>query len=584
MTSSRLWATTAIVILAGLGAGSAIVWGGYTTPAGTLAAVLVVTLAVGWSFAGLGIVAWRRWSTSLTGPLMIALGLAWFARAIGAVRHPWAFDAGLLVAALYLAVLAHLLVTYPSGRIVTRSQLVVVVGAYLCTAPLNFVAHWLIPSSESCRDCPYNLLIVDHRGSGSSGAKQVIYAFVALAIAAVLVVVVLRWRTATAAGRRSYAPAVIGATGILLVLVVHRLSVLFGVPAPVSTMLNWAVTGVLVLWPLGLVTGLARERLDRSAVADLIVELGGVLSPGGMRPALARVLHDSSLDIVYWLPERSAFVGESGAVVEAPHEDGTRAITILTADGDVVAALIHDPVLAQQPGLVSAVAAAAGLAIQNGRLHAQARAHLAETQASRTRIVAAAGAERRRVERNLHDGAQQRMLNLMLALRLAKVRLNAGAYEKAGVAIDAAHTELGLALSELRELARGIHPAVLTQAGLGAAVRALAQRSSVPVLVTNDLGTERFSEGIEETVYFIVSEALTNVAKHAHATQAVVRISRGHDDVILDVTDDGVGGASPHDGEGLRGLQDRVDAYSGRFHIDSQAGQGTHIMATLPCG
>jgi signal transduction histidine kinase len=583
MTGRRLWAAATIVVVAGLAAATGLLWGGYPTSAGMLVAQLVVTLAVGWSFAGLGLVGWRRRPGSLAGPLMVAVGLAWFARALGAVQHPWSFNAGLLIGTVYLAVLAHLVVTYPGGRIITRSQGLVVAIAYLCTVPLNFIGHWLIPSSEPCPGCPRNLLLPDSAAAAPSGGHQVLYGLVVAATAAVLIVMVRRWWAATPTGRRSYAPAVAGATVILMVIVVHRLSVVLGVPAAVSTVLSWAVTAVLVLWPLGLVAGLARERLDRSAVADLVVELGGTLPPGRMRDALAAALHDPSLDVVFWLPDRGVWVQESGETVDAPREDAGRSVTILARDGDTIAALIHDSVLVDQPGLVSSVAAAAGLAMENERLHAQARAHLIDTKASRTRIVAAASAERRRVERNLHDGAQQRMLNLMLALRLAKVRLGAGGYEEADTAIDAASAELTSALSELRELARGIHPAVLTHAGLGPAVLALAQRSSVPVLLTDDLGKQRFREGVEETAYFIISEALANVTKHAHATQAIVRICERDGDVIVDVTDDGIGGASMAAGDGLRGLQDRVEAYSGRLHIDSQAGNGTHLMAALPC-
>ena len=583
MTLSRRWAVAIVTVLAGLAAAAALLWGGYQMPARTLVVTLIVTLAVGWSFAGLGLLAWVLWPTSLTGRLMVGVGLAWFARALGAVDHPWAFSAGLLVGSLYLAILGHLIVTYPSGRLESRSQRFVVVAAYLCTVPLNFVGHWLVPSSAPCPDCPDNLLIVDRPAAAPTAGDQVLYALIIAVTAAAFVVMAQRWHAATQAGRRRLAPALWGATTILVVLAIQRFSVMLGAPEPVSTLFSWAVTGVLVLWPVGLVAGLARARLDRSAVADLVVEFGGPLPPGRMRGALARVLHDPSIEVAYWLPERAVFVDESGIVLDAPTEDGGRAVTMLVRDGEPVAALMHDPVLADQPGLVSAVAAAAGLAIENERLHAQARAHLIETNASRARIVAAAGAERRRVERNLHDGAQQRMLNLMLGLRLAKVRLDANRDNDAANAIDAAMSELTLALTELRELARGIHPAVLTQAGLGPAVHALAQRSPVPVRVTADLGELRFPEAVEETAYFIVSEALANVTKHAHASQAVVGIRQLEDNVIVDITDDGVGGASLRDGNGLRGLQDRVDAYSGQLHIDSRAGHGTHITATLPC-
>ena len=584
MTPRRRWLVGTAPVVAGLAAAAALLWGGYPTPAGTLTATLVVTLTVGWSFAGLGVVAWSRWPTSRTGPLMVAVGLAWFAGALGAVDHRWTFSAGLLVDSLYLAVLGHLIVTYPSGRLVTVSQRVVVVAGYLCTIPLSFVGHWLLPSARACRDCPHNLLIADGVSTEPTGGDQVLYALVVGVTAAALVVMVRRWRAATPAGRRSFAPALGGAAAILIVLAVHRLSVMLSVPAPVSTLLSWAVTAVLVLWPLGLVAGLARSRLDRSAVADLVVELGVTLPPGRMRGALARTLHDPSLKVVFWLPDREMFVDESGTSVQAPREGGGRAVTMLARDGEVIAALIHDPVLVDQPGLMTAVAAAAGLALENERLHAQARAHLIEIMASRTRIVAAAGAERRRVERNLHDGAQQRMLNLVLGLRLAKARLDAGSYHQAGSSIDEAMSELLLALADLRELARGIHPAVLSQSGLGPAVRALADRSSVPVRVIDDLGGHRFSEDVEETAYFIVSETLANVSKHAHASEAVVTICQHDGDVIVEVSDDGVGGARPSGHGGLRGLQDRVDAYSGRLRIDSRAGEGTRITAALPCG
>jgi signal transduction histidine kinase len=584
MTTFRRWAVAAVIVVAGLAAVAALLWGGYQTPTRTLVVILIVTLGVGWSFAGFGLFAWVVWPTSLAGPLMVGVGLAWFARTLGAVDHPWVSSAGLLVGSLYLGVLGQLIVTYPSGRLETRSQTLVVVAVYLCTVPLNVVSVWLHRSAPPCRDCPYyNLLIDDRAAAAPTGGDQVLFAFIVAVIAAAFVVMAQRWHAATPAGRRRSAPALWGATTILAVLVIHRLSFMLGVPEPVSTLFYWAVTCVLVLWPVGLFVGLARAHLDRSAVADLVVEFDGPLPPGGMRGALARALHDPSVEVAYWLPGRDVFVDESGVTVDAPSEDGGRAVTMLARDGELIAALTHDPVLADQPRLVSAVAAAAGLAIENERLHAQARAHLIEINASRARIVAAAGAERRRVERNLHDGAQQRMLNLMLALQLAKVRLDANRYSDAAHAIDAAMTELTQALTELRELARGIHPAVLTQSGLGPAVHALAQRSSVPVRVTDDLGELRFPDAVEETAYFVVSEALANVTKHAHASQAMVGIHQLDDNVIVEITDDGVGGASVRDGDGLRGLQDRVDAYSGLLHIDSPAGGGTRITATLPC-
>jgi signal transduction histidine kinase len=582
--SAALWVTGGCCVVAGLAAAAALLWGGYSTPGDELSAALVLTLGVGWSFSGLGLVAWVRWPGSLTGPLMVAVGLAWFARAFGALDAIWAFEVGILVGAVYLAVLGHLMVTYPSGRLVRRRQKVVVAAVYLCTVPTAFVARWVLPGGRDCVDCPYNQLTDEGSGGAADRGDQILLAMVIGMVLAALVLMLHQWRTATSASRRSLSPALWGASAILAVLVVQRVGVILDVSEPLATFLSWSVTAVLVLWPLGLIAGLARARLDRSAVADLVVELGGTLPLGGMRSALARALHDPTLELAFWLPDRQTFVDEDGAPVATPIEDARHAVSMLTRHGDPVAALVHDPALDDQPELVTAVAAAAGLALENERLHAEARAHLAETRASRTRIVDAADAERRRVERNLHDGAQQRMLNLMLALSRAKGRMSTGALGPAREALDQATRELALAMEELRDLARGIHPAVLSDSGLGPAVRALAQRSSVPVRVSDALHEQRFDTAVEETAYFIVSEALANVAKHAAASEAVVSIGKLNGDVVVDVTDDGVGGASPNSGTGLRGLQDRVDAYSGTLRIDSLPGQGTHIRAALPCG
>ena len=580
----RKWIAAVASVAAGLAAASALVFGGYQTPQGDLIATLVLVLGVGWSFAGLGLIGWVRWPQSRTGPLMVVVSLAWFARGIGAVDNPRAFAVGVLIGAVYLAALGHLIVTYPSGRFETLYQKAVVICGYLCTVPMALAARWLLPEGGVCAHCPFNQLVGSGTPDRPTGSDRALVVLVLLTTTAVLVVTAQRWHAATPARRRSLAPALTGATAILTVLLAQRIAVGFGATASAATSLSWVLTGVLVLWPVGLLVGLARERLDRSAVADLILELGGTLPPGGTRQALARALHDPSLQIAFWLPEHHRYVDDSGAPLPNPTEIPGRAVTTLTRDGDIIAALTHDRALNDQPQLVSAVAAAAGLAVENERLHAEARAHLVEILASRTRLVAAADAERQKVERNLHDGAQQRMLNLVLALQLAKSQLASGAYRGADQALDQASTELALALNELRDLARGIHPAVLTDSGLGPAVRALAQRSGLPVLIHDTLRENRYPPPVEETAYFIISEALANAAKHASASQAVVSIGEHDGEVRIEVRDDGIGGATPSGGTGLRGLADRVDAYSGRLRIDSPPGDGTRLSAALPCG
>jgi len=209
--------------------------------------------------------------------------------------------------------------------------------------------------------------------------------------------------------------------------------------------------------------------------------------------------------------------------------------------------------------------------------NAEAREQLG---ASRKRLVEAAQTERRRLERNLHDGAQQRLVALSLTLRVAERQVErdpAAARET----LARAGTELSEALAELRELARGLHPAVLTDHGLGPAIAALANRAPLPVEVAVEL-EQRPSEPIEAAAYFVVSEALTNVARYAFARTASVQVTRADDRVVVEVADDGDGGADPAMGSGLRGLIDRVEALGGRLEVSSALGRGTTIRAELP--
>jgi signal transduction histidine kinase len=211
------------------------------------------------------------------------------------------------------------------------------------------------------------------------------------------------------------------------------------------------------------------------------------------------------------------------------------------------------------------------------------RAAQVEMRRSRARIVEATDAERRRLERDLHDGAQQRLVSLSIALRLARSHLRSDADESAVRSLDAASAELKTALVELRELARGIHPAILTEAGLGPAIDTLAARSTVPAAVLS-VPDRRLSAGVEATAYFVVSEALANVAKYASATRATVAADCPGDDLRVEVADDGIGGADPAAGSGLRGLADRVAALGGSLVVESPAGGGTRVIATIPAG
>jgi signal transduction histidine kinase len=256
-------------------------------------------------------------------------------------------------------------------------------------------------------------------------------------------------------------------------------------------------------------------------------------------------------------------------------------VTALASGGKEIAVLVHDPALLDEPGLVESVRATARLVLENERLAAQVRSQLVEVRASRARIVAAGDAERRRIERDLHDGAQQRLVALALQLRTAQRRLGDKSDPDVDLLLATAASELQEALTELRELARGVHPAILTEEGLAAAVESLTSRAPTPVVV--DVCEERLPAPVEATAYFVVCEALTNIAKHADAANARISASRRNGSLVVEVQDDGVGGARVDGSSGLRGLIDRVEALGGRVTIDSPPGAGTRIEAEIPC-
>jgi signal transduction histidine kinase len=347
-------------------------------------------------------------------------------------------------------------------------------------------------------------------------------------------------------------------------------------------------------WPLSTVVGLVLVALAVPAlvltvgalcgVASLIARVSrrGLRAPttasATVREALAERLGDRALAIAYWLPEREEFVDERGDPVTLPGPGSAKAWTAVQHRGSRVAAIIHDAELQARPELVEAAAAGAVLALDNERLKADLHARLQELRASRRRIVEAIAEGRRQLERDLHDGVQQRLVSLSLDLQLLRGRTDDGSSLEL---LDATIANLGEALDELRDFARGIHPPMLSERGLHPALEALAQRSAVPVEL--ELSVDgRLPREIESAGYFVVAEALTNVAKYARATYARVSASGAGGVLVLEIADDGVGGADPARGSGLRGLSDRVAALDGELTIDSPVGHGTRVRAVIP--
>jgi signal transduction histidine kinase len=324
----------------------------------------------------------------------------------------------------------------------------------------------------------------------------------------------------------------------------------------------------------------ALEALNRVLRSVTRAFLSRRLMPGGpARELLAESLGDRTVSVAYWLPDRGRFVDEVGRPVELPAPGTGRAWTAVERDGRRVAAIIHDEALDTSRELVEAAAAASSLAIDNERLKADLRSRVEELRVSRLRIIEAGDAARRRIERDLHDGAQQQLVALALDLRRLRARV---ADSGAEPLVDELSARLADALSELRELARGIHPAILTDRGLAPAIGALADRGSLPIDCDVAIG-ERLSAPVEAAAYFLVAEALTNVARYADATSARVEIRLAGDEVLVLIADDGVGGVDPAAGTGIRGLQDRLAAVGGTLEIDSPVGGGTRLRARIPC-
>jgi signal transduction histidine kinase len=534
-----------------------------------------LTLLVGLSWCVTGLLEWGRRPANRIGMLMVFFGFAWFGGRLTSTDSPLLYTIGLFLAALFFAVLGHVLLAFPSGRLDGRLSRAIVVAGYLDTIVLIGIGI-LFHNGEP--GDPRNLALVDANTTLTDAFKNSAR-FIGIALfVAVLAILAQRWRHASPRWRSTF--AIVFWTGAAAA-VASAVSILTRTPYKPLGAVDVVAYIVIGAVPLALSVDLLRGRLARGAIADLVVELGDTRATGKLRDALARALHDPSLSLAYWLPERHRYVDVEGRPVELPAGGGTRMATIVEREGRPVAALVHDCTLRDQPDLVEAVGAAAGLALENERLQADLRARLAELRASRARIVEATDAERRRLERNLHDGTQQRLVSISMALGLAESKLGSD-QEAAREIIEEARESLGAALQELREFSQGIHPAVLTERGLGPALRELVYLAPMPIELAVP-ADERLPEPVEAAAYYVVAEALANVAKYASADAVYVTVERRNGAAFVEVADDGIGGADPAKGSGLRGLSDRVEALGGTLAVDSPPGAGTRLRAEIPC-
>jgi signal transduction histidine kinase len=530
---------------------------------------LIEWISIPYIVAGF-IALWRRPGSRL-GLLMIAGGLVsglsgWQLTDL-ALPHTIGTVFDILPAAFFL----HLFLAFPGGRLRSQFERVIVTVAYAVAIGLQLVKMSLGGVG------PNNLLEVSARASAASTVQHVQLLSLSAMCLAGVVVLAARRKRAGRARRRSLAVLVDSfALGLVLIAVLFTLGSFDG---PAFREIQRATLLVIGSSAIVFLIGLLDARLARSAIGDLIVELRTEPAAADLRDALADALRDPSLRLAYWLPDFQTYVDLDGRPMLLPDGEAST-ITPIDRDGVRVAALVHDRALDDEPELLDAAGAAAGIALENGRLHAELRARLEELQGSRARVIQAGQKERQRLERNLHDGAQQRLIALSLQLSLLRRKL--GDRPEVSAQLDDARHEIAVSLEELRAVARGIHPAVLSGHGLEVALESLASQATLPVRLTVDVGG-RLPEQVEVAAYYVVSESLANVGKHAFAGDATVAVAQTPAGLVVEVVDDGVGGADTEAGSGLRGLADRVEALDGRLRVWTPLGGGTRVKAEIPC-
>jgi signal transduction histidine kinase len=502
-------------------------------------------LAVGWALIACGLLAWSRRPQSRVGLLVALTGFAWFLGTLAASRIGAVAALGAALLFVHRGPLCHAIIGYPGGQALDRLSMVVaaVVYVYAAAAPL---------------------------------ARNDV---VTIAVTFLVLAATIRgYALAAGPGRRARVTAVAAAAALAVPLAGGGVARLIGAGPGAEQAVPWGYEAVLVLVAAGFLADILRGRWVQAVVTRLVVDLGEGTGTGTLQARLALALGDRSLAVAYWLPETSGYVDESGTPVVLPGAGSGKAVTVIEQRGERIGALVHDAAVLDDPGLMDAVASAARIALSNVRLRAEVRRQVAELDASRRRILEAGDAQRRRLQQDLRVGAGQRLKEVGELVDLGL--RGAGADRAVAARLEEARRELDAAHDELEELAAGIHPAVLTARGFGAALSCLAERAPVPVGLA--VPPQRLPAVIETAVYFICSEALTNVGKYAHASRADVAVRADEDLVTVLVADDGVGGANPSAGSGLKGIADRVEALGGRFLVDSPAGRGTRLLAEIP--
>ena len=540
-----------------------------------LGAPLVIAALWAWTTVAYilcGMFAWWRRPASRIGPLMIVSGFVCYVVTLSWTTSDIPYTTGQAFDKLPWVAFLLVFLAFPNGRLTGRFERILVVTAFVIALGLELVRMVIGDYG------PNNLLgFATHRDLFVVVRRFQLIALSVCCLIGVVILVTRRWKAGLPSRRPSGLLIDVFALGLVMVAAFGVLSAL---NSAALVEVRWAEFGTLGVAPIVFLIGILDARLARSGVGDLIIELRSDPSPADLRNALARVLRDPSLSLVYWLPEFGTYADLDGRAVELPDESTSYATTLIDRNGEHVAALIHDPTLGDEPELLSAVTAAAGIALENGRLQAEQKAHLEELKGSRARVIEAGQRERQRLERNLHDGAQQRLIALSLELSLLEKQVAGD--EDTRARLDQARHQIAVSLDELRAVARGLHPAVLSGHGLEVALQSIIASAPVPVRLTVAL-EGRLPEQVEVAAFYVVSESLANIGKHARASSASVDVTVQDSVVVVEVADDGVGGADSEHGSGLRGLADRVEALGGKLRVWSPSGGGTRLRAEMPC-
>jgi signal transduction histidine kinase len=551
--------------------------GELTTYAGRsdLAAALAVVAGLALVAAGL-VTSFARPARPI-GDLALLAGFVWFTPFWAGWKGgpPLVLSLGTLAAGFTFPLLLHLVLAFPSGRLRSKGARVLVVAVYL-EAALTALGRALFRDpffDPRCWDnCTDNVFLVRSLPGVARGIHDVDLWFTAAAAAALAAACIWRLAAPSVPARRTLWPVLAGGIALAAATIAHSVTLYRISPENPSdpAFLSIFVLGcvALIVLSLGLLWAVLDARLQRRSVARIVADLGEAPPSGSLEPALARAMGDPELRITYWLPASQRYVDGRGRPVEEPVPTSRRAVTPLVRGGQRVALVVHSAAFAT---LERGIGAAVRLALENERLQAEVLAQLHDLRVSRTRIVETGDAERRRLERNLHDGAQQRLLALSYDLRVARAGAAAeGDAETASLLADAVG-DAQAALGELRELAHGLHPAILTEAGLAPALATLADGAPLAVEVGDTAGG-RYPASVETAAYFVVAEALDDAARRG-ASYAAVSARRHDERLVVEVDDDGSERTST-----MIHLADRLGAVGGRLEVEPTA-----LWAEIPC-